>query len=198
MNKPENAHDSEAKDESAGRLDELYERATTLANLSLELQLKKDSNLDKVATQLMTAITILSVAYISPSEMLFAHYACEQSQTTGAQRVLAAAYIVILLLLFIAFVLVLFSRFLRKSEMLDPPKEIYEELAEQAEELKNQNVDNRTIAKYYCYSINPFYSTTETKNDRSWKMIKLAAAFLLASVSLAILFLLIAFAGYNS
>ena len=147
MNRPENIQESEAKDESAGRLGELYGRSIDLANLSIDLQLKKDSNLDKVAAQLMTAITILSVAYISPSQMLFAHYACEQSRTTGAQRVLAAAYIVILLLLFVAFILVLFSRFLRKSEMLDSPEKIYEELAEQAEELKNKNIDDRTIAK---------------------------------------------------
>lgn len=164
------------------------------------MQLKKDSNLDKAATQLMTAITILSVAYISPSQMLFHHYACEPIQTTGSQRILAVAYIAILTLLFASLVLTLISRLLRKSQLLNSPKEICEEFTRQVEEKrsKSEGISEKKIAKYYYDSIDGFYWTTRTKNERASKLIEAATILLLLSVSLAVLFLTIAFVGYVS
>ena len=200
MNRTENVEGSETESTMPKEPDNPFEKTVGLANLSVEMQLKKDSNLDKAATQLMTAITILSVAYISPSQMLFHHYACESIQTTGSQRILAVAYIAILTLLFASLVLTLISRLLRKSQLLNSPKEICEEFTRQVEEKrsKSEGISEKKIAKYYCDSIDGFYWTTRTKNERASKLIEAATILLLLSVSLAVLFLTIAFVGYVS
>lgn len=200
MDRPERTEDSDIEQTARKVPDSPFEKAISLANLSIEMQLKKDANLDKVTTQLMTAITILSVAYISPSQMLFDYYGCGSLQTTGSQRILAVAYIIILSFLFASLVLAMASRFLRKSQMLESPKRICDEFAKQVKEKKDKDkdIEESAVAIYYCDSIDSFYWTTRAKNEKATKLTGAATILLLLSVSFALLFLLIAFAGYIS
>lgn len=109
----------------------IFECVKNLAGFSLELQLRKDENLNKLAAQTMTAITILSVAFLTPSQLLFSYYSFGSIEITGCQRLLATAYIVLLFLLVASFLLALASRLLRKSEMLDAPGTIFNDFANQ-------------------------------------------------------------------
>lgn len=182
--------------ETAAPFDCLYK----LSGLTLEIELKRDANLDKVATQTMTAITILSVAYITPAKALFDYYSFGSMQATGQQRVLAFVYITILLLLLVSFLFVLASRALRKSMPPDSPHVLFSDFSSRIKESEKAGkaIKDIDLANYYCNSIAQFFETTAKKNDRSWRLIKWAMHLLSTSAIIAVLSLLIAFVGYIS
>lgn len=178
----------------------IFEYVKKLAGFSLELQLRKDENLNKLAAQTMTAITILSVAFLTPSQLLFSYYSFDSMETTGCQRALAAAYIVLLFLLVASFLLALASRLLRKSEMLDAPRTIFNDFANQVTNAQKaeERLSDKDLADYYCTSISPFFEMTRKKNEQAWKLIKISIYLLSITALLASLFLAIAFVGYIS
>lgn len=178
----------------------IFEYVKKLAGFSLELQLRKDENLNKLAAQTMTAITILSVAFLTPSQLLFSYYSFDSMETTGCQRALASAYIVLLFLLVASFLLALASRLLRKSEMLDAPRTIFNDFANQVTNAQKaeERLSDKDLADYYCTSISPFFEMTRKKNEQAWKLIKISIYLLSITALLASLFLAIAFVGYIS
>ena len=159
-----------------------------------------DENLNKLAAQTMTAITILSVAFLTPSQLLFSYYSFGSIEITGCQRLLATAYIVLLFLLVASFLLALASRLLRKSEMLDAPGTIFNDFANQIANAQKagERLSDKDLADYYCASISPFFETTRKKNEQAWRLIKMSICLLSFTALLASLFLAIAFVGYIS
>lgn len=178
----------------------IFECVKKLAGFSLELQLRKDENLNKLAAQTMTAITILSVAFLTPSQLLFSYYSFGSIEITGCQRLLATAYIVLLFLLVASFLLALASRLPRKSEMLDAPGTIFNDFANQVTNVQKagEKLSDKDLADYYCASISPFFETTRKKNEQAWRLIKMSICLLSFTALLASLFLAIAFVGYIS
>ena len=164
-----------------------------LANLSYSTEKEREKKLDDLSAQLLTCITILSVAFLTPASFLFDCYAAPNNTgLSPAQIKLAWMYAVVLVPLTVCLILILRARSLRQMEVLDSPESLSAfvsklhdgYLANDPEYQLNELI----IAQNYCSAIQGTFNGMRMKHDRMWKLIKMAMALVIVSCSCALIF----------
>lgn len=163
------------------RNDELLsELLYRLADQSYQTEVMREKTLEDLSVQLLTCMTILSVALITPASFLFECYSDGAESLSADQIRLAWMYASVLIPQVIGLLLVLKARVLKTINTLASP-------IAQADFIKTNlnilNEDNREassleVAECYCEGLEDSFTGMTKKHDEMWKLLK-AAMFLL-------------------
>lgn len=175
----------------AKRNDELLsELLYKLADQSYQTEVMREKTLEDLSVQLLTCMTILSVALITPASFLFECYSDGTGNLSAGQIRLAWMYASVLIPQVIGLLLVLRARVLKTIHTLDSP-------AAQADFIKT-NLDNLNagqeeaspieVAKCYCDGLEDSFNGMAKKHDDMWKLLKAAMFLLGLSASLSAIF----------
>ena len=154
---------------------------------------EREKKLDDLSVQLLTCVTILSVAFLTPASFLFECYATTNSVGLApAQIKLAWMYAIVLAPLVVCIILTLCARSLRQMEVLDSP----ESQAAFINRLHNEDtadnsgdcIDDLTVAQNYCDAIQGTFEGMRKKHDTMWKLIKISMTLVIFSCGCALLF----------
>lgn len=162
------------------------EHINALASLSLEVEREKDSSLKHYASQLLTCVTILSVAYLTPASFIYSKFGGTGDATHG-QRVTVFVLMIMLLLLIAALLLSLLALILSKTEVIDSPDVQYENFTSLHQNAK-ENGECPTffnLSKNYCKALEIQYQALSKKHKRMWALLKAATIMVVLSVLIA-------------
>lgn len=164
-----------------------------LANLSYDTEKEREKKLDDLSVQLLTCVTILSVAFLTPASFLFECYATTNSVGLApAQIKLAWMYAIVLAPLVVCIILTLCARSLRQMEVLDSPESqaafINRLHNEDAADNSGYCIDDLTVAQNYCDAIQGTFEGMRKKHDTMWKLIKISMILVIFSCGCALLF----------
>lgn len=164
-----------------------------LADLTFTTEIEREKKLEDQSTQLLTCITILSVAFLTPASFLFECYASpDTSGISTAQIKLAWMYAVVLIPLAICLIVTLRARMLKPMKVLDSPvcqfnfvDQLFNTYREKSQEIP---IDELTLAGNYCEAMQGTFQGMRTKLDNMWKMLKFSIGLVIFSCSAALLF----------
>lgn len=156
----------------------------SVAGLSFQTSMNRDESLKGFAEQLFTCVTILSVAYLTPLQLIIdARAGCDGRWP----RIVCFVYLVLLLPLLVALVLALASLAFHKTKLLASPMEQFGYFSNlrEAGRINGQEVCHMDIAKSYCDALDNEYSALEHKHARMVRLSNVAAALVIFSVVIA-------------
>ena len=154
-----------------------------LARQAFDTEVDRGRRLEDLSSQMLTCITIMSVAFITPASGLFDFFS--SIDDSGAWQVqLAWMYAAVLVPLGICLILVLRARTLKSMEVLASP----EKQVEYVERLKRESVDELEIAKGFCAGLQGTYQGMFKKNERAWGLLKASMLLVALSCVFALLF----------
>lgn len=178
-------------DDQAKKL--LAEHLYRLANLSYDTEKEREKKLDDLSVQLLTCITILSVAFLTPASFLFDCYAASNSAGIApAQVKLAWMYAIVLAPMVICIILILRSRSLKQMEVLDSPESqsafVKQLLDGYTEDDFECGLDELVLAQNYCSAIQGTFEGMRKKHNAMWGLIKTSMMLVIFSCCCALLF----------
>lgn len=161
-----------------------------LADHTFLTEKERGKKIEDLLVQLLTCITILSVAYLTPASFLFDCYASEASMgLTSEQIMLAWMYAIVLSPLAVCLFLTLYARMLKQMSVLDSP----EKLSNFAKKLledgsTNTTIDEFAVAQNYCDALQDTFAGMRKKHDTMWKYVKWATGLIFFSTGSALVF----------
>lgn len=162
-----------------------------LADASYDVEERRGQTLDSLSMQLLTCITILSVAFLTPASFLFSCFDGDGEALTVGQVRLAWMYAVVLIPLAVALLLVLHAQSLKKMSVLASPEDMAGYVREKLNEYtqgEKRDMSELGVAEDFCSSIQGRYKGMERKNDETWKKLRLAMRLVEMSCAAAVLF----------
>ena len=196
--RPDSGRDKRCEDEKYDSL--LFEFLYRLADKSYETEESRGRTLDGLSNQLLTCITILSVAFLTPVPSLFEFYGKGESGITLAQLRLAWMYAIVLIPLVIGLLLVLRARVLKTMNVLSSPKaqmeyvqKLYNDRDKPRDDGsgKTERLSELEIAGSYCEGIEEKYQGMVGKHDKVWMLLRCSMYLIAMSCIAASLFSLI-------
>lgn len=178
--------DNEARALLASHLYKLADRAFTT-------EIEREKKLEDLSAQLLTCITILSVAFLTPASFLFECYTSPSSSSISqAQIKLAWMYAVVLIPLAACLVITLRARMLRPMEVLESPKS-QSDFVDQLfnaykDEPQEAAIDELTLAENYCDALQGTFQGMRAKLNNMWKMLECSIGLVIFSCVAALLF----------
>lgn len=164
-----------------------------LAELSFETEKERERKLEDLSVQLLTCITILSVAFLTPASFLFECYADPSKAGIAPGQIrLAWMYAIVLAPLAVCLILTLHARMLKQMEVLDSPESqsrFVEGLySNRADKSTDPVIDDLTLASNYCAAIQGTFDGMREKHNNMWNIIKLSIRLVIFSCSAALAF----------
>ena len=177
--KKENA-DKQSTDEAIAK------HIISVANLSFQSEMAKDSSLKGLAGQILTCVTILSAAYLMPAEQITS---LNKNLGDGWISIVAISYAILLIPLLIALILALTSLDPREATLLSSPLKQFESFSREGEALRKagKELTQQAISQSYCDALNNEYMALEKKHDRMVSLLKVARGLIIFSVSAAMM-----------
>lgn len=175
----------------------LSEYLYRLADKSYETEEGRGRTLADLSVQLLTCITILSVAFLTPASFLFECYGDGESDITPAQMRLAWMYAVVLIPLVIGLLLVLYARVLKTMNVLSSPgaqMEYVQKLYDDRNSLrddgsgKTEQLSELEIAESYCAGIEEKYQGMVNKHNKMWMLLRRSMYLIAGSCIAALVF----------
>lgn len=167
----------------------LAEYLYRLADMSYRIEEERGRTLADLSAQLLTCVTILSVAFLTPASFLFECYRVDDGGLSVEQIRLIWMYAIVLVPLVVALLLVLWSRVLKPMEALSSPSkqaDYVRDLLEHKEE--NSTMSDLDIAQSFCLGIEDKYNGMHDKHDKMWMLLRIAMHHVGASCVAALLF----------
>lgn len=156
----------------------------SVADLSYQTLMNRDGSLKGFAEQLLTCVTILSVAYLTPIQLILS-----VGSECGArwERTVGFVYLVLLIPLLVALILTLVSLAFHKTELLSSPIKQFSHFDEKYEKAQGEGrtITHFEIAKSYCDALGIEYKALEQKHTRMVRLLNVAAVFVIFSVAIA-------------
>ena len=156
----------------------------SVADLSYQTLMNRDGSLKGFAEQLLTCVTILSVAYLTPIQLILS-----VGSECGArwERTVGFVYLVLLIPLLVALILTLVSLAFHKTELLSSPIKQFSHFDEKYEKAQREGrtITHFEIAKSYCDALGIEYKAFEQKHTRMVRLLNVAAGFVIFSVTIA-------------
>lgn len=156
----------------------------SVADLSFQTEINRDGSLKSFAEQLLTCITILSVAYLTTAQLII-----DAGKRYGKcwQRAVSFAYLALLIPLLTALVLALASLAFRKAKLLSSPIEQFDYFSKMLDKGRADGfeVGHLDIAKSYCDALENEYEALKQKHARMTLLLKVAAVLVIFSVVIA-------------
>lgn len=163
----------------------IADHIVSVANLSMQTEKERDNSLKGFAEQLLTCVTILSVAYLTPLQVILD---AGKSLGEGWPRTVGFVYLFLLSPLLVALILALVSIDLRKEELLASPVELFSFFNDACERQSfEEEITCLSTAKSYCDSLNNEYKALEHKHERMIRPLKVASGLVIFSVAVATL-----------
>lgn len=154
------------------------------AELSYKMEIERGESISSLASKLLTAISIASVALIS----LFSK-ACEQGNPF-----ILNAYGVIFVLLLCAFAFSLLSQYRFKYKTLVSPRDVSDQIVKSN---KDEPFLTRTdAAEHFCGSIQESYKSVRRKNNRANRLLRVSVVLLIVAVCLVLVGLIVTWISY--
>lgn len=175
----------------AKRNDELLsELLYRLADQSYQTEVMREKTLEDLSVQLLTCMTILSVALITPASFLFDCYSDGTGSLSADQIRLAWMYASVLTPQAIGLLLVLRARALTTMNTLSSPAAQADFIKTNIDKLNNAHKEASLfeVAKCYCDGLEDSFNGMAKKHDNMWKLLKAAMLLLGLSASLSALF----------
>lgn len=197
---PNNKEDGMREEGNYSDLKDYYSFGKELILLSYQMEEKRGNGIQQLSVQLLTCVTILSVAYLSPAPAVFGYFGCYSFGLLNMQSILAWMYCVVFILLVVAFLLILISQMLRKTKTLASPAEQKDYCIQRIGEIarinkKDDNSSNKQksctqneILEAWANALNAHYKGMEKKYDRMAILLKIAMILIASSCILALLF----------
>lgn len=187
----EKAGESNPRDDEIRAL--LASHLYKLADLAFTTEVEREKKLEDLSTQLLTCITILSVAFLTPASFLFECYAAPNTSGLSlAQIELAWMYAVVLIPLAVCLIITLRARMLKPMEVLESPKsqsdfvdQLFDAYKDNPQEM---TIDELTLAGNYCEAMQGTFQGMRTKLNNMWKMLRCSIGLVIFSCSAALLF----------
>ena len=178
-------------DDQAKKL--LAEHLYRLANLSYDTEKEREKKLDDLSVQLLTCITILSVAFLTPASFLFDCYAASNCTGIAPDQVkLAWMYAIVLVPLVVCIILILRARSLKQMKVLDSPESQSDFVKQLLDESTVDNpeyiLDELVIAQNYCTAMQGTFEGMREKHDKMWALIKISMILVIISCSCTLFF----------
>lgn len=175
------------EDNLADKTSRLFaEYLVNLADKSYEFEKTRYEGFERLAGQLLTFVTILSVALVTPAPALFDYAATKSSSLCMC---LAWEFFICITLLLIALGFVLVSLFRTKANVLDSPQKQLEYISRLLEECKSGEIDINLefdIACNYTEALQIGYEAFLEKNKKMWNRLK--ASIVLIAVTCILIF----------
>ena len=158
-------------------------------NLSYQTELERTSSLEQLAVNLLSSVSIISVALLTIAPLLFNHYSETGDETLGLPcRLLALGYGSTVFLLGIAFLLALLSQMRLKQQVPASPKQLVAYVNSEIEAGRpiSSAID---LAQMKCQTMQPHFESLYKKNEFVRKMLRGAMVALVIALGIS-LFLL--------
>lgn len=187
----EKAGESNPRDDEIRAL--LASHLYKLADLAFTTEVEREKKLEDLSTQLLTCITILSVAFLTPASFLFECYAAPNTSGLSlAQIELAWMYAVVLIPLAVCLIITLRARMLKPMEVLESPKS-QSDFVDQLFDVYKDNpqemtIDELTLAGNYCEAMQGTFQGMRSKLNNMWKMLRCSIGLVIFSCSAALFF----------
>lgn len=160
-----------------------------LADKAYGIEEARGHTLDDLSAQLLTCVTILSVAFLTPASLLFECYEVAGEGLSKGQIRLIWMYAAVLIPLVIALLLVLWSKVLKTMESLASPMTQANYVRELLEDKnKGPKMTDLDIAESYCAGIEDKYNGMHEKHDDMWMRLCRAMYLIAASCVAALIF----------
>lgn len=162
----------------------------SLADISVEIEREKDGSLKNLAERIMECVTILSVAYLTPSQAIFSLFPSED-QFGFWQRLVLFCYLVICLPLLGALLLSLKSLMLNDGvELLQSPAVLKDWLHGELDKFDNSGeiLGPLNYADSYCDAMQQLYSAFDDKHNKMNSLLHISKILVFFSVFMAIVF----------
>lgn len=178
------ARDCDANAETGDKA--IADHIVSIANLSMQTEKERDASLKGFAEQLLTSVTILSVAYLTPLQLVLD---VENGLGESWPRIVGFVYLALIVPLVLAMVLALASIDLHGEELLSSPVEQFNYFNDACEKLnlEEEKITCLGTAKSYCEALNNEYEALERKHERMIRLLKKASKLVIFSVSIAVL-----------
>lgn len=182
----ERASSTESVDDALGMLcRELEER-------SVQLEIERGARLEKLAVNLMTATSILSVAVLSIASPILDSIRQFCGNSLIPQIILTAVMALIVLPLVAALISCIDAFLLKGARLPGGPKAQYEHFKAESDRLKNEQITQLDIADNISEYLQPIYDAQHSKNEHnqeslesSYKLVRFSALIIaLSSVCL--------------
>lgn len=163
---------------------ELCELVASVAEMSLQTERDRDASLKGVAEQLLVCITILSVAYLTPIQVLL-----ELHKECGIHwiRIVFLVYFMLLFPLLVALVLTLLSLVLRKAQLLKSPVSQYDHFSNawrKARDEKNP-ITALDVLDVYCSALDGQFEAFNRKHCSMHWVLRISMVLVIISVVFA-------------
>lgn len=166
-----------------------------LSDKAYEMEMRRGEELNELSAQLLTCITIMSVALLTPASFLFECLSDGTGSLSDGQICLAWMYAIVLIPESIALLLVLSARTLRTMAALAAPSQQAEYVVNECAAYPENNDESFSAALFaavkYANGLNNNFNGMAEKHDRSWRRLKLAMVLMGVSCVSTLLFGLI-------
>lgn len=163
-----------------------------LSDKTYEMEMKRGEELNELSAQLLTCITIMSVALLTPVSFLFECFSDGTGNLSDGQICLAWMYAIVLIPESVALLLVLSARTLRTMAALAAPVYQAEYVVEECKTYPDNREESISAALFaavkYANGLNNNFNGMSEKHDRSWKRLKLSMVLMGVSCGAALLF----------
>lgn len=166
-----------------------------LSDKAYEMEMRRGEELNELSAQLLTCITIMSVALLTPASFLFECLSDGTGSLSDGQICLAWMYAIVLIPESIALLLVLSARTLRTMAALAAPSQQAEYVVDECTKYPESNEESLSSALFtavkYANGLNNNFNGMSEKHDRSWRRLRLSMILMGVSCVATLLFGLI-------
>lgn len=169
---------------------DFFSYAENIGKMAVEIQLKADSQVDRIAGHLLVCITLLSSAFLVPFEWAYNLHSSTNSSNMWS-RVVLLYYLILFLILFTALALTIRSILLFKVDLLDSPSKQFSCFQNSFENKhKKGSLARNECSEYHCDALNVYYEALENRNHRMQGPLKRACILTALSMIVAVVGLL--------
>lgn len=167
-----------------------FSYAENIGKMAVEIQLKADSQVDRIAGHLLVCITLLSSAFLVPFEWAYNLHSSTNSPNMWS-RIVLLYYLILFLILFSALTLTLWSILLIKVDLLDSPSKQFSCFQSSFKNKhKKGSLEREECSEYYCEALNVYYEALENRNQRMQEPLRGACILTVLSMIVAVIGLL--------
>lgn len=161
-----------------------------LAEKSYQTEVMREKMLEDLSVQLLTCMTILSVALITPASFLFECYSDGTGDLSTGQIRLAWMYALVLIPQVIGMLLVLRARVLKTINTLASPVAQADFIDSTLNDYEQQHkaASSLEMARCYCTGLEDSFKGMAKKHDEMWKLLKISMFLLGLSAAFSALF----------
>lgn len=160
-----------------------------LADLSYQTEEKRGKKLETQCGRLLTCITILSVALLTPAPTLFGFFGDGTFIPTCKQITLGWMYLIVLAQLAAALLVLLTTLILKRMPLLQSPMKQAEFIENELTRLgEDPSIGELNITKNYCQALEPTFIGLREKHSSMSCRLKIATCLLFSSCIFTLFF----------